>query len=69
MAHLALSLGSDTASYISGDIIACDGSLQGMLGGMISGAVGQGWTGRVLAEQTRRTLLVGMIGDKTWIKA
>lgn len=42
IAHLAMFLGSDAASYISGDIIACDGGSQGMLGSMVSGAVGQG---------------------------
>lgn len=42
IAQLALFLGSDAASYISGDIIACDGGSQGMLGSMIRGAVGQG---------------------------
>lgn len=42
IAQLAMFLGSDAASYISGDIIACDGGAQGMLGSMISGAVSQG---------------------------
>ena len=42
IAHLAMFLGSDAADYISGDIIACDGGSQGMLGPMVSSALAQG---------------------------
>ena len=38
IAHLAMFLGSDAASYISGTVIACDGGAQGMLTPMIAGA-------------------------------
>ena len=39
IAHLAMFLGSDAASYVSGAVIACDGGAQGMLTPMISGAI------------------------------
>lgn len=39
IAHLAMFLGSDAASYVSGTVIACDGGAQGMLAPMIRGAV------------------------------
>lgn len=36
--QLALFLGSDAASYISGTVIACDGGAQGQLSPMIAAA-------------------------------
>ena len=38
IAQLALFLGSDAASYISGTVIACDGGAQGQLSPMITAA-------------------------------
>ena len=38
IAHLAMFLGSDAASYISGTVIACDGGAQGQLTPMITAA-------------------------------
>lgn len=41
IAHLAMFLGSDAASYLSGAVIACDGGAQNMLTPMIDAAVRQ----------------------------
>ncbi len=41
IAHLAMFLGSDAASYLSGAIIACDGGAQNMLTPMINAAAVQ----------------------------
>ena len=38
IARLAMFLGSDAASYISGTVIACDGGAQGQLSSMITAA-------------------------------
>lgn len=46
IANLAMFLGSDAASYITGDIITCDGGSQDMAGAMIRGAVEQGLAAR-----------------------
>ena len=39
IAQLALFLGSDAASYISGTVIACDGGAQGQLSPMVAAAM------------------------------
>ena len=41
IAHLAMFLGSDAASYLSGAVIACDGGAQSMLTPMITAAIQQ----------------------------
>ena len=43
IAQLALFLGSDAASYISGTVIACDGGAQGQLSPMITAAAAAGF--------------------------